>query len=113
MYLTILILPLLGSFVSGFLGRKIGVTGSHIITCTCLILSSILATIGFNVIGNEKFSSKIRKLTSKERIGPHNIDIISLIIGSILGDSHLEKRKNGIGTRVIFEQSNRNVEYLM
>jgi NADH-ubiquinone oxidoreductase chain 5 len=45
MYLTILILPLLGSFVSGFLGRKIGVTGSHIITCTCLILSSILATI--------------------------------------------------------------------
>ena len=228
MYLTILILPLLGSFVSGFLGRKIGVTGSHIITCTCLILSSILATIAFyevglnsspvtiylfnwidseymiisweflfdqltvsmfipvlyisslihifstdymaedphnqrffsylslftffmlilvsganffvmfvgwegiteclkwdnnenftysiiglNVIGNEKFSSKIRKLTSKERIGPHNIDIISLIIGSTLGDSHLEKRKNGIGTRVIFEQSNRNVEYLM
>ena len=41
MYLTILILPLLGSFVSGFLGRKIGVTGSHIITCTCLILSKM------------------------------------------------------------------------
>jgi hypothetical protein len=36
-----------------------------------------------------------------------------MIIGSTLGDSHLEKRKNGIGTRVIFEQSNRNVEYLM
>ena len=228
MYLTILILPLLGSFVSGFLGRKIGVTGSHIITCTCLILSSILATIAFyevglssspviinlfnwidseymtisweflfdqltvsmfipvlyisslihifstdymaedphnqrffsylslftffmlvlvsganffvmfvgwegiveclkwdnnenltysiiglNVIGNEKFSSKIKKLTSKERIGPHNIDIISMIIGSTLGDTHLEKRKNGIGTRIIFEQSSDNVEYLM
>jgi NADH-ubiquinone oxidoreductase chain 5 len=51
MYLTILILPLLGSFVSGFLGRKIGVTGSHIITCTCLILSSILATIAFYEVG--------------------------------------------------------------
>ena len=51
MYLTILVLPLLGSFVSGFLGRKIGVTGSHIITCTCLILSSILATIAFYEVG--------------------------------------------------------------
>jgi NADH-ubiquinone oxidoreductase chain 5 len=51
MYLTILILPLLGSFVSGFLGRKIGVTGSHLITCTCLILSSILATIAFYEVG--------------------------------------------------------------
>lgn len=226
MYLTILILPLLGSFVSGFLGRKIGVTGSHIITCTCLILSSILATIAFYEVGlcsspvkiylfnwidseymtisweflfdqltvsmfipvlyisslihifstdymaedphNQRFFSYLslftffmlvlvsganyfvmfvgwegiieclkwdnneiliysiiclnikdnvnissKKLTSKERIGPHNIDIISMIIGSTLGDSHLEKRKNGIGTRVIFEQSNRNVEYLM
>jgi NADH-ubiquinone oxidoreductase chain 5 len=51
MYLTILILPLLGSFVSGFLGRKIGVTGSHIITCSCLILASILATIAFYEVG--------------------------------------------------------------
>jgi len=51
MYLTILILPLLGSLVSGFLGRKIGVTGSHIITCTCLILASILATIAFYEVG--------------------------------------------------------------
>ena len=36
---------------TGFLGRKIGVTGSHIITCTCLILSSILATIAFYEVG--------------------------------------------------------------
>jgi NADH-ubiquinone oxidoreductase chain 5 len=47
MYLSILILPLLGSIVSGFFGRKIGVTGSQIITCTCLIFSSILITIAF------------------------------------------------------------------
>lgn len=51
MYLSILILPLLGSFVSGFMGRKIGVTGAHIITCTCLILSSILATVAFYEVG--------------------------------------------------------------
>jgi len=51
MYLSILVLPLLGSFVSGFGGRKIGVTGAHFITCTCLILSSILASIAFYEVG--------------------------------------------------------------
>ena len=47
MYLTILILPLLGSIISGFFGRKIGVTGSHIVTITCLLLSSLLSSIAF------------------------------------------------------------------
>jgi NADH-ubiquinone oxidoreductase chain 5 len=51
MYLSILILPLLGSIVSGFMGRKIGVTGAHLITCTCLILSSFLASIAFYEVG--------------------------------------------------------------
>ena len=51
MYLSILILPLLGSFVSGFLGRKLGVTGSHLITVSCLILSSILASLAFYEVG--------------------------------------------------------------
>ena len=51
MYISILILPFLGSLVSGLLGRKIGVTGAHLITCTCLMLSSILATIAFYEVG--------------------------------------------------------------
>ena len=51
MYISILTLPLLGSIVSGLLGRKLGVTGAHIITCTCLILSSILATVAFYEVG--------------------------------------------------------------
>jgi NADH-ubiquinone oxidoreductase chain 5 len=51
MYLSILILPLLASTVSGLLGRKIGVTGSHIISCSCLTLSSLLATIAFYEVG--------------------------------------------------------------
>ena len=51
MYLSIIIFPLLGSISSGFLGRKLGVTGSHIITCTCLIISSILITIAFYEVG--------------------------------------------------------------
>jgi NADH-ubiquinone oxidoreductase chain 5 len=51
MYLSIIILPLLGSIVSGFMGRKIGVTGSQYITCTCLILSSLLMSIAFYEVG--------------------------------------------------------------
>jgi NADH-ubiquinone oxidoreductase chain 5 len=47
MYLSILILPLLGSAISGLLGRKIGTSGSHFITCSFLILSSALATVAF------------------------------------------------------------------
>ena len=47
MYLTILILPLIGSLIAGLFGRKIGVTGSHIFTSFCLLLSSIFATIAF------------------------------------------------------------------
>jgi ubiquinol-cytochrome c reductase cytochrome b subunit len=63
--------------------------------------------------GNRTFFTSFEKIVSSKRIGPHNIDIISIIIGSTLGDSHLEKRKNGLGTRVKFEQCNKNVEYLM
>nr|YP_009487284.1 hypothetical protein [Russula lepida]AWB36186.1 hypothetical protein [Russula lepida] len=73
----------------------------------------IYSVICLNLQNNIKFNSNIKKLTSNKRIGPHNIDIISIIIGSTLGNTQLERRKNGIGTRVIFEQSNNNVEYLM
>lgn len=252
MYLSIITLPLLGSIISGFVGRKVGVTGAHLITCTCLILSSILMTIAFYEVGicsspisiylgswidsefmsiswefyfdqltvslglavlycsslihiysvyymaedphPQRFMSYLslftffmlflvsagnyftmfvgwegetyclkwfnnnndsifyninilltkhvhvnkfklnlikifikqiklnyirlftsnnnnNKLRCYQRIGPHNLDIISIIIGSTLGDTHLEKRNKG--TRVIFEQSNKNVEYLM
>jgi len=51
MYLSILILPLLGSFVSGFMGRKVGVTGAQLITIFCLIIASILSSIAFYEVG--------------------------------------------------------------
>jgi len=51
MYLSIIILPLLSSMVSGFLGRKVGVTGSQIITCGSLIVTSVLITIAFYEVG--------------------------------------------------------------
>nr|YP_010697849.1 NADH dehydrogenase subunit 5 [Phellinidium ferrugineofuscum]WCF76810.1 NADH dehydrogenase subunit 5 [Phellinidium ferrugineofuscum] len=51
MYLSIIFLPFLGSLVSGLMGRKVGVTGAHFITCACLILASLLATISFYEVG--------------------------------------------------------------
>ena len=51
MYLAIITLPLLGSITSGFFGRKIGITGSQIITCSSVIITTLLAIIAFTEVG--------------------------------------------------------------
>jgi hypothetical protein len=51
MYLSIIILPLLGSIVSGFFGRKIGDRGAQFITTLCVIITTILAVIAFFEVG--------------------------------------------------------------
>jgi NADH-ubiquinone oxidoreductase chain 5 len=50
-YLSIIFLPLLGSIVSGFFGRKSGITGSHIISSSSVVITTILAIIAFFEIG--------------------------------------------------------------
>jgi hypothetical protein len=59
------------------------------------------------------------KINGNLRIGPHNIDIQSIIVGSLLGDAYGERRsymtKLGLklgNTRFIFKQGSPNVEYL-
>jgi NADH-ubiquinone oxidoreductase chain 5 len=51
MYLSIIILPLLGSVVSGFFGRKVGVSGAQLITCSSVIITTILSIIAFFEVG--------------------------------------------------------------
>jgi NADH-ubiquinone oxidoreductase chain 5 len=51
MYLTLIILPLLGSIFSGFFGRNIGVKGSYLITCSSIIITTILAILIFFEVG--------------------------------------------------------------
>jgi NADH-ubiquinone oxidoreductase chain 5 len=51
MYLSIIILPLLGSIVSGFFGRKVGVSGAQLVTCLSIITTTILAIIAFFEVG--------------------------------------------------------------
>ena len=59
MYLALIGLPILGSIISGFFGRKIGVSGSQLITCTCVITTTILAILAFIEVGLNKNPVKI------------------------------------------------------
>jgi len=51
MYLTLIILPLLSSIISGFFGRKIGVNGAQLITCSSVIITTMLAIVAFYEVG--------------------------------------------------------------
>jgi NADH-ubiquinone oxidoreductase chain 5 len=51
MYLTLIMLPILGSIISGFFGRNIGVKGAQLITCFCVILTTLLAITVFFEVG--------------------------------------------------------------
>jgi ubiquinol-cytochrome c reductase cytochrome b subunit len=87
------------------------------IASNIICFTPFLNYLSFYKFNNQKsFNRKFHinnKIPSTSRIGPHNLDTISIIIGATLGDTHLEKRSGGIGTRIKFEQSSKNVEYLM
>ena len=51
MYLALIILPLLGSIVSGFFGRKVGVSGAQLITCSSVITTTTFAILAFFEVG--------------------------------------------------------------
>lgn len=54
-----------------------------------------------------KVATRIRSFL---RVGPHNMDIMSIIYGSLLGDSHAERRT--LGTRISFYQEAIHSQYL-
>lgn len=47
---------------------------------------------------------------AKSRIGPHDIDVLSILIGSLLGNCHLER--SGNGSRFCFQQEGSHEDYL-
>jgi NADH-ubiquinone oxidoreductase chain 5 len=59
MYLALIVLPILGSIISGFFGRKIGVSGARIITCTCIIITTLLAVFVFLEVGLNQIPVKL------------------------------------------------------
>lgn len=53
----------------------------------------------------------IPRIRSINRIGPHNYDILSILIGSLLGEGYAERHGNG--TRFCFQQEHSNNPYLL
>ena len=70
MYLIIILLPLLSSLASGFFGRKIGVSGSHLIACTSVTTTTLLATVAFYEVGlnNTPVSVKLFRWIDSESL---------------------------------------------
>jgi len=65
-----------------------------------------------NFLKNNYFSKNFHTLVkAKNRIGPHNNDVVSVIFGSLLGDCYASKRYVE-GTRFIFKQSIIHKDYL-
>lgn len=98
---------------NNYLLMFVGWEGKH---TNCLKWRSSLEHSELNLmtmISVQKRSFFSMKLKSIERIGPHNLNIISLIIGSLLSNSYLEKRSQGVGVRIVFIKHSNNVEYLM
>ena len=56
MYLSLIILPFFGSIVSGFFGRKVGFSGSQLITCMCLLIITVISTVIFTEVGIKSLS---------------------------------------------------------
>lgn len=51
------------------------------------------------------------KVPSTKRIGPHNHDILCILIGSLLGDGTMER--DGNGSRFCFYQKGGHIEYII
>lgn len=51
MYLSIIFLPLFGSIVAGFFGRKVGIRGAQLITTSCVVIATVLAVLAFIEVG--------------------------------------------------------------
>ena len=87
---------------------------------TVLLLSSGIC-LKWKKIENYKFAySTLQKanlpfsstnVLSTKRIGPHNHEVLSILIGSLLGDGNMER--DGIGSRFCFYQKKDHLEYLL
>jgi hypothetical protein len=91
-------------------------------TANCFISQKALnySASGFNiphpnfnkpVSHNESIKHFSTQCRAKNRIGPHNLDIISTIYGLLLGDGYANNR-SGEGVRIAIKQSEIHKEYL-
>jgi NADH:ubiquinone oxidoreductase subunit 4 (subunit M) len=70
MYISIIFLPFLAAFISGFFGRTLGVKGVHIVNLTCLIITTLLVFIAFYevIFANSPVSVELLTWISTEQL---------------------------------------------
>lgn len=93
----------------------------NVVSPTCLVYIDICCEPFFpfmdvglwSIIPIKSLGKSNNKIKGILRIGPHPIEILSIIFGSMLGDAHGERRKGGAGTRFCFQQESIHVSYLL
>jgi heme/copper-type cytochrome/quinol oxidase subunit 2 len=93
-------------------GSFLGGPKSHIlnkIEDTCVLTIAVQKNhIIKKIPSNRIFHTRVK---AASRIGPHNLDVISVIVGSLLGDCYANKRSVE-GTRLCYRQSTVHKDYL-
>ena len=81
----------------------------------CYLGVNLWPKIVFHVINNTKKmrykrSFHTANLSAEKRIGPHNIDVISVLVGNLLREGYAEKRGNS--TRFHLHMSSKNAQHV-
>jgi hypothetical protein len=88
-----------------------GQFGLKLYICNKIINAYYIGEKNLNTSCIKQFQFHTKILRSKNRIGPHNQDVISVIVGSLLGDGYCNKRLIE-GCRICFRQSHKHKNYL-
>lgn len=75
------------------------------------ILGPTFIYIKSSILLRTKLAFKLPNFKPSSRIGPHNIDVISVLVGSLLGDGHAERQLSG-GIRFRFKQQVKHKIYI-
>lgn len=97
-------LPLLNTVILLSSGKHHRQTSENVVD----IKNSLKANLSILTTGT---LPPVKRIPSTKRIGPHNHEVLSLIIGSLLGDGHMEK--DALGSRLCFYQKGEHAEYVL
>jgi len=106
-------MSLWGELLSAFLYNVVSPTYLVYINICCEPFFPFMDVFLWSIIPIKYSGKSNNKIKGILRIGPHSIEILSIIFGSLLGDAHGERRKSGAGTRFSFQQESSHVSYLL
>jgi LAGLIDADG endonuclease len=96
MYLSIIFLPLFGSIVAGFFGRKVGIRGAQLITTSCVVIATVLAVLAFIEVGINNVPVSIhlfRWIDSEWLYINWGFHFDSLTVAMLLGEGSVKQKR--------------------